>query len=742
MAHIQLQKAQRRRAGKPLSSLDRFAVWIFKGVPSWRLALLAGLVMIAILISQLTDWFARFAFGRAYVLRSSSLLFAVATVALIGVMAYECCATAIIRFIHLRKSARLRKVGPLPVSPVTVRDQLQPKVRRAFFIALVCGALAAVSNIVVTLYGSFRYDEELLKARASFYDSTGCFALNSADRSDGSLLYCGKSDGGFEVRLPLGNGVPSQMQTAFETFEDRGLARRLSSFNVRGIGRALFDALTNVTLGSENSTLQGASGLPEQLGALLIGLKPRGERTWFGAVATKFQKFIAGLRVSDLYHEDVLRIYADLTNYGTVSGYEIRGYAAAARVFYGRSPAELTMAESFELASRVQNPRTRLPFRFARETESDYKRRLSAAQTRLSVALNNAVGQGQLERSTADEILTSVRSSLRPIEQIRADVRIPHRDLIVREILRRAPDTASRFIEVDVSANQAAQQILEDAESNARLMLEKQLNASEREDLAIDAVVLDADGNELAEIGQARNHGDGSSFYKPWLFQDALERGVLSSLEADVLPGMSARKALILSSNEAALKLIEKVGPAAFKARLEANGFSVVCSCPPIALGAGIDASPIQVAAAFRQFGFSDAGFSVSDTGFIPQIRDGKTGEMLFNRTRLAIADVRKAIAVRSALQDVSLNGTGKFLRPLAQVAPIASKTGTSAFFKDGRWQGNGGSWVVANDSRTGATVAARMRFSSNRPFRLEGGNSAVLVVKSFISNWRERSTR
>ena len=144
MAHIQLQKAQRRRAGKPLSSLDRFAVWIFKGVPSWRLALLAGLVMIAILISQLTDWFARFAFGRAYVLRSSSLLFAVATVALIGVMAYECCATAIIRFIHLRKSARLRKVGPLPVSPVTVRDQLQPKVRRAFFIALVCGALAAV----------------------------------------------------------------------------------------------------------------------------------------------------------------------------------------------------------------------------------------------------------------------------------------------------------------------------------------------------------------------------------------------------------------------------------------------------------------------------------------------------------------------------------------------------------------------------------------------------------------------
>lgn len=735
-----IQTRRGRRWANRLPAVDRVAVSLATGISSWQLALVLSLLLGALVVNQLTTVLARYSFARGYILRTASIAFAIAVASLAVVFIYQV-SISIVRSL-LTSFGRKRIVSTSQSGAHNLLARVSRISTRALFVAAVAGAAGGVGNILLTMYGSYAYDQRLLDARSAYDASKGCFAFSAPNRSISSLIYCRKADDSFEVRLPFAGEVPPQTREAFESLEDRGLGERLSSFNLRGIGRAFCDTVTNQVFGSRRSTLQGASGIPEQLAASLLSLKPRGERTLTGALTVKLEKFIGGLRVSDLFKDEMLRMYADETTYGTVSGYEIRGYAAASLLFYGRSPSDLTKAESFELAGRVQNPRIRFPFRIGRETESAFTQRLKNEKTRLSATLDNAINQGQFEKDTADAILTDLFTSLRPLDQIRDDLKIPHRDLFLKEAGKRIPDSASRFINVEISANESALQALEESVSQARILVSKQLKGSELEDLAIDAVVLDGNGDELAQVGQARTRGDGCSIFKPWLYEQALERGLLRSIDADVMPGLPARKALAFSVNDAALKLIQDIGPSDFKTRLEANGFSVVCSCSPIALGAGVDSSPLEVAAAYRQFGFSDVGFRVVETGFIRQIRDGKTGEVLFARTRVGIGRVDTAVAVRSALQDVSLYGTAKQLRFLSLVAPIASKTGTSAFFRDGRWQGNGGSWVIANDSRTGVTVVVRMRFRGNRPFRPEGGSSAVFVVRNFISRWRERNSR
>lgn len=229
------------------------------------------------------------------------------------------------------------------------------------------------------------------------------------------------------------------------------------------------------------------------------------------------------------------------------------------------------------------------------------------------------------------------------------------------------------------------------------------------------------DKSRFNRVTQAKRQ-PGSAF-KPFVYATALERGftpatVLRGLDEPVITATGAwipqdghvddesltmRSALRLSSNRAAVRMIEDVGIPATVEYAGRFGMADMPGVPSLALGSG-EVTMLSLVSAYSVF--ANEGSLVPPT-LIRRVTT-RTGEVLYE-SRPSPQPVIKpvtAFLITSMLQDVINAGTGSGVRALGFRLPAAGKTGTTNEYRDAWFVGYTptlvtGVWVGYDQPRT-----------------------------------------
>jgi len=443
--------------------------------------------------------------------------------------------------------------------------------------------------------------------------------------------------------------------------------------------------------------VQGGSTITQQL-SRASQLSPR--RTF----TRKLREAMIASRLEQRYSKaEILEAYLNTVYFG--EGYY--GVEAAAQGYFGKPAADLEAGDAALLAAIIRSPSRDAPTVSPERARSrrDLVLRLMAAQGRLDEGrLRLAVATplpGTANRNDPETpILGAAKTGLHFREELR-------RQLVARfgsdRVLRGGLRVYSTY-------DPALQQAAEEAISRRIRQLAK--SRARAHDLQGSLVSIDvATGDVLALVGgrdftastfnratQARRQA-GSAF-KPILYAAALERGYgpgtmlteldvpLSENGAEWLPSgeherdeYTLRRALKLSSNRAAVQLMQQVGAGTTIYYAQRLGIeSSLPFVPSLALGTG-EVTLLELTAAYTAF---------ANRGITSMPR-------LFTRVEdsngIAIADQPErhtqalsegtAYMMSSMLSDVIASGTATGVRASGFRLPAAGKTGTTDDYAD-----------------------------------------------------------
>jgi penicillin-binding protein 1A len=512
--------------------------------------------------------------------------------------------------------------------------------------------------------------------------------------------------------------VPDYVPQAFLSIEDRRF------YEHEGVDRmaVLRALLANLRAGE---TVQGGSTLTQQLARNLF-LTPR------QTVNRKLREMVLASRIERrLTKDEILELYLNRVYLGD----QAYGIDAAARRFFGKPAAELTLAEAAMLAGLPKAPSRSAP------TES-----LERATARQQVVLSAMVDAGYITPEQREEAIAQrIRVVERPniersmgyafdlaVEQARAAVGRDVPDLVIHMTVDR---------EVQLAASDSIRRRLGNR-AFGRRPLQAAYIALDR-DGGVRALVGGTDYNtsKFNRVTQARRQ-PGSTF-KTFVYTAALESGLdtedVRYDEPVVIDGwrprnyddgyrgaVTLRTAFALSINTVAAEVANEVGPArvADVARRlgianmpERNAFVP----PSIALGS-IETTLWDMTTAFATF--MDDGMRVDP--HIVQSITNTAGQEIYVRppyTPQRVLDENLAHRMNSMMGAVVLRGTGTGAR--IGDRDIAGKTGTSSDWRDAWFVGysrdfTAGVWVGHDDftsmgRTTGGTLPAQIWADSMR---------------------------
>jgi penicillin-binding protein 1C len=383
----------------------------------------------------------------------------------------------------------------------------------------------------------------------------------------------------------------------------------------------------------------------------------------------------------------ILTAYLTLAPYGS----NIEGVRAASLAWLGKEPRRLTPAEAALLVALPQAPEARRPDRDPR-----------AARRARDRVLARALGAGVIDADTE----AAARRSPIPTERQPFPLLAPH---LAWRAVRANPAAA----EVRLTIDAALQARLE------RLAAERA--AALGQDLSVALLVADhGSGEVLASVGSAGlfdERRDGyidmtralrspGSTLKPLIYGLAFEAGIAhpeSLIEdrptgfSDYVPAnfdrefqgtVTVRKALQLSLNVPAVKLLDAVGPARLVSRLRRAGASPVLpdlTAPGLAIGLG------------------GVGLTLRDlVGVFAAIARGGTPVAL--RETLA-PDSQGGWHARPVARVLEERAAWTVASVLAGAPPPANATPGSLAFKTGTSYGYRDAWAVGFDGRHVAGV-------------------------------------
>ena len=416
----------------------------------------------------------------------------------------------------------------------------------------------------------------------------------------------------------------------------------------------------------------------------------------------KIREAMIALRLEERYSKaEILQEYLNTVYFG--EGYY--GVEAASRGYFGKSAADLDLAEGALLAALVRSPSTDAPSvapdRARRRR--DLVLRLMLQQGRISQAdFTSARAAALPHRGTAADAVraSAVSTGAYFQEEIRRQlVRMFGHERVLRGGLR----VRSTY---DPALQQAAEQAI------ASRIADIAKARKRAKDLQGSLVALDpATGDVLALVGgrsfaespfnratQARRQA-GSAF-KPIIYAAALERGyapgsLLRDLDNPIdaygeewLPDgeheeseYTLRKALKVSSNRAAAQLLQQVGVSTAVYYAHRLGIaSDLPQVPSLALGTG-EVTLLELTAAYGVF--ANRGVLAAPR-LIIRVEDA-SGDVLWS----APADTMRAISettaflMSSMLSDVVSSGTATGARAAGFRLPAGGKTGTTDDYAD-----------------------------------------------------------
>lgn len=547
---------------------------------------------------------------------------------------------------------------------------------------------------------------------ASLLHGGAVVSLRVTDRHGGLLREVQPDGRSRPVRL---DAVDPAVLAALVATEDQRFYRHPGVDPV-AIARAVWDNLR------ARRVVSGGSTLTMQVARTLRGATRRG---WWDKLA---EAHLAVRLEVYLTKAEILELWLNRVSFGN----QAHGIEAAARLYFGKSARDLTVAEAAYLVGLPQSPSRYNPFR--------YPERARARQHRVLAAMEAAGALSAGEREHLEALPVALQ---RPEPLFRA----PH---FVHHLLAGVPPNAG-LAEIRTTIDPALQQTVEDLlRGHLRLLRDASVtNAA--------AVVLDnRTGAVLAYAGSANfwdertgGQNDGvrmlrqpGSALKPFTYAHALASrrytpaSILADVELQVLEAGGAfspenydrqyhgpvplRQALASSFNVPAVRLAREIGPAALLRTLHAVGFASLRQ-PPETYGVGLTLGNGEV----RLLELARAYAGLARGGTLPPIRTEywrrtASGDTLYpalpppSPTGI---DPATAYLITDILSDPEARAPA-FGRggPLELPFPCAVKTGTSKDYRD--------NWTVGYTPRH--TVAVWVGNFDGTPMRWVSGVSGA----------------
>jgi 1A family penicillin-binding protein len=485
------------------------------------------------------------------------------------------------------------------------------------------------------------------------------------------------------------DSLPPHVANAFVAIEDRRFWKH------RGVDwpRVVGAALANVRA---RGVTQGSSTIPMQLARNVFPRElPGTERTF----KRKLQEARVAQQIESRFTKsEILEMYLNHIYFGGGA----YGIEAAARLYFGKAAAKLTLDEAATLAALPKAP-----------SHYDPRRRADSARQRRDLVLSLMEQQQLIDASDADAARAAELVVRTDTRRDRSGVPLgPYFIDVVRDALEdRFGENLYRsrlniYTTLDPVAQRAAEKELE-AQLDA---LSRRVRRGEGE-LQGSVVVMDAQSGDVLALVGGRDpttsrynravHGRrqvGSAF-KPFVFAAALQEGVPTSQRVLDTPlrmqlsrndvwepsnydgsyegEVSLRHALVRSRNIPTVRLASAVGIDDVARTARAAGVAApMDETPALALGT-VAMSPLQLATAYTTF--ATLG-KTAEPRFVLRVED-EDGRLLWQpeaRTARHGLDPAVAYIVTDILRDAVNYGTGTGVRAAGYRGVAAGKTGTT----------------------------------------------------------------
>jgi 1A family penicillin-binding protein len=424
----------------------------------------------------------------------------------------------------------------------------------------------------------------------------------------------------------------------------------------------------------------------------------------------KMKEVVLAAHIEHEYTKDeILELYLNKVYLGD----GLYGVEAASRGYFGKSASKLTVDEAALLAGLIQSPSSYAP---TVNLERAVARRNVVLQT---MVMSGAIDQATYERAKAADV--QLTNGL----EMRETFGLYFKEQVRRELVDRFgwPRVAQGGLKVyttlDTPLQQAAEKMLEDglesiegrrgyrhprrASDNAAQSSDYLQGALVAMDPTTGAVRALVGGRDFVQsrfnrATQAKRQA-GSAF-KPFVYAAAIEQGfspasLITNLndptltaQGDWVPedehstasSMTLRSALRMSSNRAAVQLLNQIGIPRAVSYAQKLNVGTPPSVPSLALGAG-DVTLMSLTAAYGSF--ADGGV-VHGPVFIRRVEDSD-GNVLFvdpAKSQRAVSE-STAFLMSSMLADVINAGTAYKARQSGFTLPAAGKTGTTNDYMD-----------------------------------------------------------
>jgi penicillin-binding protein 1A len=589
--------------------------------------------------------------------------------------------------------------------------QAHPRLFRSTFLALAIAAVVAVisaaawTRVIVTSLP----DKNAIRNMGTMAQATTL--LDVHDRQAFTIFQEQRID------VPLSE-VSLHLVRAILAIEDQ----RFYDHSGIDIVRVAGAAITNVRRGR---AAQGGSTLTQQL-ARQSFLTP--EKTY----RRKLKEIVLARRIESEFEKDeILELYFNKVYFG--GGFY--GAEAASMGYFGKSAADLSVAEAALLAGLVKSPSAYAPTNY-----------LKRAVTRRNVVLGAMLDSGVIDKAIYQSALKEpvhLEDSLRRAEAygqyFKEEVR---RELVARFGWERVYQGGLKvYTTLDLDMQKAAE--VEVARSLKEIdtrqlkgrragrpnvtgptdPLQAALVAIDPSSGEVRALVggRDFKGSSFNRVTQAKRQA-GSAF-KPFVYAAAIERGyspasLISNLDSTVMTAqgawapedehlasssMTMRTALRTSSNRAAVHMLEDVGISQALQMAHRFGIDDIPGVPSLVLGSG-EVTLMTLTAAYGAF----ANRGVVPTPTLIRRIETTDGEVLYQSTppqQRAVSETT-AYLMTTMLADVVNNGTAWPARRVGFTLPAAGKTGTTNDYKDAWFVGFTprlvtGVWVGYDQPRT-----------------------------------------
>ena len=525
--------------------------------------------------------------------------------------------------------------------------------------------------------------------------------------------------------------VPPGLVQAVLAIEDRRFYDHPGVDVIRAAGALV----TNIR--GDRPYLVGGSTLTQQLVKNLV-LTP--EKTLRRKVQEQFMALILERRLSK---DQILELYLNEIYLGQRGSFAVHGVAEAARLYFGKDIANLTLAESATIAGLIQSPSAYSPFRSPER-----------AKERRDLVLKVMVDAGYLTEDAAER---AVREPLRPVAR-GLDAEAPYFVDLVAQRIDGVTGRADVYTTLDLHLQRMAQEAVRAglADVDARLARRKPPARAQAALVAVDPRT----GDVLAMVGgraysesqfnrAAYARRQPGSAFKPFVYLAAFERG-LEERRMDLSPAtlvwdepttftfnqkpyapsnysneydglISLRTALARSRNVPAVKVAEWAG----YDRVADLWRRVGAETPPqpypsIALGV-FEATPLEMAAAYTIF---PNGGVVRPLRMVRAIDTGAGDEPLPDQPARYVAGPETTFLVTDMMRSVLDEGTGASARANGFALDAAGKTGTTNDLRD--------AWFVGFTPELLTVVWVGL--DDNQPLNLTGTQAALPIWTSFMT--------